>query len=602
MNPNPNVEIDKDGWVKYEVPQEIKQGLWPPSNARGYTIDERPARSLSRRIKVIGIGAGMSGIHLAHVVDTEQQDLIDLTIYEMGDEAGGVWHWNRYPGIACDVPGSNYQYIKDPKTDWSTYYAYGAEIREYYQGQMHKHGLEKYIHFSHEVVGADWNDESGVWTVSIKDLKTGDVKTDTCNLLISMVGSLHWPRWPDLKNLDKYKGTLVHSARYPKDLDLKGKRVAVLGSGSSGVQTVPAIVNEVDHLYHWIRSPTWIVPAVGAMFAGPGGSNFAYSEAQKERFAKDPHHYLAYRKAMESELNRRFRFIIKGSPESRLAREGCEAMMKEKLASVPEIAAKIIPTDFEVGCRRPTPAPGYLDALTRKDKVTVFLDEMQEMSEKGFIDANGTEHEVDVFICATGFDTTFKPHFPVRARGINMQDQWEKEPYSYLSIAVPNFPNFLMAYGPYGPTGHGSAAPIIENTITAFLKIARKMSEEQIVSLEPTEEATREFMEHVELYMKRTVWDGPCSSWFKKGKDGLPHHYPGSRVHFIEHVLQNFRPEDWKFKYRSGNRFRAFGNGFAQRETDGRDNSWYYGFLNEEGKDEMPDYTAIFEEYAVHNK
>lgn len=127
------------------------------------------------------------------------------------------------------------------------------------------------------------------------------------------------------------------------------------------------------------------------------------------------------------------------------------------------------------------------------------------------------------------------------------------------------------------------------------------MSEEQIVSLEPTDEATREYMEHVELYMKRTVWDEPCDSWFKKGKDGLPHHYPGSRVHFIEHVLQNFRPEDWKFKYKSGNRFRAFGNGFAQRETDGRDNSWYYGFLNEEGKDVMPDYTAIFEEYAVKN-
>ncbi|KAK0216999.1 FAD/NAD-P-binding domain-containing protein [Armillaria fumosa] len=563
------------------------------ANPRGYSVDEHPARTPERRIKIIGIGAGLTGIRLAEQIQTYHHDLVDLVIYEQADQAGGCWHWNRYPGVACDVPGSNYQYIKEPKTDWTSFYVSGAEIRQYYQNHAKKHDLNKYIIYNHKVVGARWCDETGEWTVTTRD-QSGKEMLDTCNVLISMRGSLDHPKWPELKGLLLYKGVLVHSARYPEGLDLKGKRVAVLGSGSSGLQIVPSILDNVGHLYHWIRSPTWIVPSVGAMFAGPGGTNFEYTEEKKAQFAQDPRHYLLYRKAMESELNKRFRFVISGSEESKAARANCEETMRQKLVTVPHIANKIIPTGFDVGCRRPTPAPGYLEALSNP-KVTVFTDELREMTEKGFIDAEGVEHEVDVFICATGFDTTWKPHFPIISRGENLQDRWAVEPDSYISYAVPNYPNFLIAAGPFGATGHGSAVPITEIMIDTFLKTVRKLGEEHITSMEPTEEATRDYMEHAALYLQRTVWTGKCSSWFKKGLNGIPHQYPGSRVHFMEEALA-FRPEDWKYIYASGNRFRFWGNGFAQREFDGRDNTWYYGLLD--GKDEMPDYTEIFAEYA----
>ncbi|KAK5275853.1 hypothetical protein LTR40_012392, partial [Exophiala xenobiotica] len=198
------------------------------------------------------------------------------------------------------------------------------------------------------------------------------------------------------------------------------------------------IASQVKQLYAWVKSPTWITAGFAQRFAGPNGGNFHYTPEQQKRFAENPQLFLKYSKMIESELNQRFKFILNGTPEAEGAREFAKNEMAQKLGSSnPELLDAIIPKDFGVGCRRPTPGNGFLEALSR-DNVHVFTDTMSEITPTGFIDAEGNEYEVDVIICATGFNTSWIPRFPVEANGHSIAKMWAKEPSSYISLGVPH--------------------------------------------------------------------------------------------------------------------------------------------------------------------
>ncbi|CAK5280944.1 unnamed protein product [Mycena citricolor] len=539
-------------------------------------------------------GAGISGISLAHDVQ-ETGEKLDLTIYEMASDVGGTWLWNRYPGIRCDIPSVNYQMHWCPNPDWSEYYSTGDEIQRYYKSLVDRFELWKYIHLQHEVTHAEWDDGAKKWKLRIRGPDQHEFE-DECDVFLNGGGVLNVWKWPSIEGLHSFKGTLCHTARWPENLSLKDKRVAVIGSGSSGIQVLAAIQPEVKQLYHWIRSPTWITGAFAPQFAGPGGVNFKYSEEQKERFRNDPEHALKYRKMIESELNERFKFIVQGTPEQLASLEFGNRDMRERLKQDERLIDAIVPKDFAVGCRRPTPGNGYLEALLEPN-VQVYTEMFQRITEKGFIDAQGNEVEVDVIVCATGFDTSFKPRFPIVAHGVNIQDLWKEYPVdSYLSVAVKNFPNYFMYYGPHGPTAHGSGAPVIHAYTTMFLKIIKKLQMENITAIKIKDKAADDFNEHRELYVKRTAWVGNCSSWFRLHKDAAPMLFPGNRVLFME-LLYNIRWEDWDYEYGyAGNRFGYLGTGFTQRETDGRDTTFYYGVMD--GRDEQPDYADIRPLYA----
>jgi len=237
---------------------------------------------------------------------------------------------------------------------------------------------------------------------------------------------------------------------------------------------------------------------------------------------------------------------------------------------------KIIPTDFGVGCRRPTPGNGFLEALTLPH-VKTFTEEMKRITPKGFIDHEGIEHEVDVIICATGFNTSWVPRFPIVANGKNIQDLHAKMPSSYLSIGVPEIPNYWTVTGPYGPLGHGSFLPIIELLVSHFLSIAHRMQTQNIKSMSPRQDVCDEFVEHAALFLKRTAWTSGCRSWFKQGKiDGPLVMWPGTRLVYFG-MLKEPRYEDYTIQYQSINRFEFMGNGFSTKEYDGSDLSWYLG-------------------------
>jgi hypothetical protein len=267
--------------------------------------------------------------------------------------------------------------------------------------------------------------------------------------------------------------------------------------------------------------------------------------------------------------------------------------MRRKLGSKSRLADTIIPKDFNPGCRRPTPAPGYLEALT-KDNVTVFTQHISKFDKTGFVDSESGEHyDVDAVICATGFDTTWLPRFQFTGRGgVSLSDQWggTQGVTPYLCVGIPNFPNYLTFCGPYGPVGHGSFLPLIEIWTVYMFSILEKLQIENIKSIVPKLSAAQDFRRHADLFLKRTAWTSPCRSWFKAGTvDGQAAIWPGSRLHHLE-IMRQPRYEDYEIEYWNKNRFAFLGNGFEMREFDGRDITNYLGCLNDQGKDLQPDY------------
>jgi hypothetical protein len=285
---------------------------------------------------------------------------------------------------------------------------------------------------------------------------------------------------------------------------------------------------------------------------------------------------------IEKELNQRFSLIIKGTAEANAAQTYSEGEMKRRMARNPQLADEVIPKAFAVGCRRPTPGNGYLEALTG-DKTTCFTQTVQAVTATGFIDHTGREHEVDAIVCATGFDTSWIPRFPLKVNGVDLRDTWTNEGVlSYLSVAVPEVPNYFSFCGPYGPLAHGSFFPIIERYTDYIVDVIGKMQVDSIRSLRPKRKVAEHFMKHSAEFLKRTAWTDPCSSWFKNGDPGgVPTIYPGSRVSFLR-LLKSPRYEDYEITYDNGNTFAFLGNGFALEELDGSDMTYYLGDLKEE--------------------
>ena len=211
--------------------------------------------------------------------------------------------------------------------------------------------IDKYVKLRHNVVSASWSDSESKWTLIIKNLVTGQRLEDRFDFVINGGGVLNKWKWPDIPGLLDFKGKLVHSASYPEGYDLRGKRVALIGAGSSAVQILPNIYDQVSEVYTWVRSPIWIAAAFGQQFAGENGGNFVYSKDQQAVFS-DPDRYLRYCKMIEDELNQRYQFIINGSDSQKEARRYSTDIMTNALKAQPELLAKIMPTEFDVGCRR----------------------------------------------------------------------------------------------------------------------------------------------------------------------------------------------------------------------------------------------------------
>lgn len=539
-----------------------------------------------RPLRVVFMGMGAAGIDFSyHLARTTQN--VDLTIYEKNPELGGTWYENRYPGCACDIPSPAYQYTWALNPNWSKYYSGSGEIFQYFKDVATKHNLQRFTQFNSKIIRAEWLDDTGKWKITIqRGSDPSDIQIDYADVFLNGGGFLNTWKWPDIEGLHTFHGPKLHSANWDDQVDLKDKRVLVVGAGSSGVQIVPTILPQVQSLHVVARSPTWITAGFAPRYAGPEGRNFEYSEGTKNAFREDPDLYRNYVKGIESELTQRFKFVVNDTPEAAEAREFSIAEMARKLTGKPELIDTLMPKNFGVGCRRPTPGNGFLEALC-EEKTTVWTQNIQKITPTGYVAHDGSTHDVDIIICATGFDTSFCPQFPVICNGRNLQDDFKGETVGYLGLNQPEVPNYFSFSGPYGPLGHGSALPMIEAYTQYILQVIEKMQTEDIKKLQVKRSVAEQFTKHSDTFLKRTAWSGPCSSWFKAGVAARkPTLWPGSRIHYLT-VLQRPRFEDYEISYFSDNMWNFLGNGFEKREHDGRDLTWYYG-LND-GKDVQPD-------------
>ncbi|KAH8684370.1 hypothetical protein BGZ60DRAFT_367323 [Tricladium varicosporioides] len=477
-------------------------------NDAEYTIGEHIMWA-PRKIRVACIGAGSAGIMFCYKKEKEFGDDIDLVVYERYPSPGGVWYANRYPGCKCDVPSAGYQYSFSPSAEWPKYYSSAEEIWKYYSDFANSHGyVEKYMKLSHEITRADWVEDLAKWRLSITEtLPSGDKRQfmDEVDFLIGNIGVLNTWKWPEIPNREHYKGQITHSANYDTSIDCTGKRVCVIGSGASSVQIIPVVQKQASHLVSFYRTPQWISSGLGIEgWTDAAGGNFTYTEEQKQKFRDDPKHYLEFRKAIENKINGSFRAMLKDHPFQKIGREMVEKSMAERLKNDPVLTKQLIP-DFAMGCRRLGPGEGFLEALIAEN-VTIARSGAASFSEKGVTCEDGTEYEFDVIICATGFDVSFRPYFPIVGReGKNLADEWTPTPEAYLAMAAHGFPNFFIgSLGPNCPAGHGSFVTVIEAAQNYICKIIRKLQTENIRSIDVKKNVVEEYNQHVHKWLQRT--------------------------------------------------------------------------------------------------
>ncbi|KAK4900271.1 hypothetical protein LTR27_002495 [Elasticomyces elasticus] len=530
---------------------------------------KKPMRTATRRLRICVIGASVSAMNLAYKIYHEhkmdQEGLAELCFYEANDDIGGTWLVNTYPGVACDVPAHIYTFPFEPNPEFSAFYASGKEILEYFKRTVAKYDLARDVKCGHRVQRAEFSEEEGRWKLEVG---TNDgVVHDSCDILVSATGFLSKWRWPDIQGLHEFKGILCHSAAWDKAFDSTGKRIAVIGNGSSAIQILPQVVDKAKHLTNFIRRPTYITPGLGSSIIG-GETQYYYSEEEKRRFREDPAELNRYRKKIQAGSNKAFDMFVKHSAAQENGRRQTAEMMKQKLGGDEELAKKLTP-EYEVGCRRATPGPGYLEAFTREN-VSLITEPIERVEATGIRTIDGVLHELDAIVCATGFDVSHRPHWPlIGGNGVTLADAWKDEPTSYLSLAAANFPNFWMFSGPNAPVGHGSLMAGLGWCADWMCQWVRKMAEEDILWIDPKQEVVDEFNAYADEIMQTLVWSGGCQSWYKSHRvDGkVTAVWAGSAMGFRE-MIETIRPEDFEIKHRSKNRFRFMGNGRTKMEYD----------------------------------
>ncbi|KAE8408281.1 hypothetical protein BDV37DRAFT_296468 [Aspergillus pseudonomiae] len=561
------------------------------SNPNSPFISER-AIDQPRPLKVVYIGAGISGI-IAAIRFIQAVPTLDLVIYEKNPELGGTWYENRYPGCACgtgtnpksdgylltslDVPSHAYQLSFESWTGWSSFFSGSDEILEYWKRVAKKYDVRKYIQFEKRCTGARWNEALGKWFVQMLDLQTGQTFEDNADVLITGTGQLNEWKWPPIPGLHSFKGKLLHSACWDETYDLKGRNVAVVGGGSSGIQIVPALLDTVQSMDHYIRGKMWICSQLGgeqlAERTGQKGGNFQFTAEEKHTWREDPAAYIRYRKDLEFKMQTFHGKSQRGSKMQIAAQAEYTADMEHRLKPKPELLEQLLPT-FPPLCKRIAPGPGYLEALT-SPKVNVITSSITNVDATGII-ADGKHRPVDAIVCATGFETSPGSGFPILGRqGVNLRQRYAECPETYLGLCTDGFPNFFQSLGPNSFQGAGNLLITIEQTHLYISEILTRMAYDNIGLVEPKRSQVENFTKYAEEYFKRTVYSAECASWYKSSPPGTSPQaqkrgrvaalWPGSSLHAIR-ALRRVRWEDFEVSPYDGNDFGWFGNGWTVKE------------------------------------
>lgn len=515
----------------------------------------------TRKLKVLTVGAGLSGIQIAYKLQKHTKN-VEHVIYEKNENLGGTWLENKYPGCACDIPSHAYTLNFALNPDWPRFFSYAPDILKYLEKVCDVFDLRKYMTFNTEVIRAEWQDDVGKWKITLRQkTPTGEEREfeEECDVFLYASGLLNNYKWPAIKGINKFKGRIAHTARWPDDYQSeqwKNERVAVIGSGASSIQTVPTMQPHVKHLDVFVRTGVWFV-----QIANNYGQNKEYTEEEREEFRKDPRKLVAHAKDIENQVNGLWGAFYAGSEVQKGAQEMFRTRMKEFIKD--ERLLEGFTPKFEVGCRRITPGDPYMHAI-QEPNVDVHFTAVNEITETGVIGADGIEREVDTIVCATGFDVTYRPRFPIIGKnGVNLYDKWKDTPESYLGLACPDMPNWLMFIGPTWPVENGSVTGPLLSVSEYVVKIIKKMQRDHIKSWVPRQDITDRFNEHAQEWIKHTVWKDECRSWYKNNDTGRVNAvWPGSSNQYIE-IIETPRYEDFDIEYMHKNPWAHLGMGYA---------------------------------------
>lgn len=406
---------------------------------------------------------------------------------------------------------------------------------------------------------------------------TSKEQTVKANFFISAAGRLNDGVFPAIDGLQHFEGHIRHSTDWDHSYDYTGKRVAIIGNGASGMQIVPNLLPRVAHIDHYIRSKVWVSPFFRpgiptAVADAPGGH--VYTNEEREEWVSNPAAYLEYRKSLDIKFYSGIQGSVLGSPENAALRKVINQLIFERTKGNQELIEKLTP-DYSPGCKRLTPAPGYIEALL-DPKVEFITEPIIKATARGLITAGGNLHEVDAVVAATGFSGDYRPRIPIIGLdNMNLQDQWAPEgpvgvPDTYFGIMTPGFPNYFFLLQVQG-TALGGVVPLqCEISATYITKCIRKLQSQSYTSLCPTVDATEEFNAVLDGFYENKISSDTCSSWWKAGKGRTRNlvGWPGSGYHRFDN-MRDPRWEDFTFKTAKRsekNRFDYFGNGFTERE------------------------------------
>ncbi len=473
-----------------------------------------------RKLRTIVIGAGMAGL-LAGIRLKMRGDS-DFTIYEKGDQVGGTWRENTYPGLTCDVPAHAYTYSFAYNPEWSAFMAPGPEIREYFEDMALRYDVKDHIRFNSEVESCEWRD--GLWHI-----RTKDGIEDSGNVLVAATGVLHHPSYPDIEGLEEFAGACFHSARWDHSVPLDGKRIGVIGTGSTGVQIVSALAGRASKLTHFQRTAQWIMGRPGK----------TYTEEDKRGFRTDPALIEAVRNNPEGAANRERFLEAVINPESP-AHEELESLLLQQLydrVPDPVLREKLRP-NYRAACKRLIFANDYYDAVQHPD-VDLETRQIERVEAGGVRLKDGTLIELDVLVLATGFhaDRFVRPMTMKGEGGADLNDLWAQVPRAYFAITVPHFPNMVLLNGPAGPVGNFSLIDVAEAQWDYFDKLLQPIREGKAAGIAPTTEALDAYDARRSEAAAKTVWASGCRSWYIGG-DGLPQVWSWSMDYFWEAMSQ----------------------------------------------------------------
>lgn len=480
--------------------------------------------------KTIIIGSGFGGQCAA--LKLKKNGINDFLILERRNFMGGTWAQNTYPGAAVDVQSPLYSIESEPY-DWSQMFAEQDELQTYTNHVIDKNNLREKTQLNANVSKIEWHEEDQCWHVHLQDQPT-----ISAQFVVNASGPLSTPVIPEFKGKDTFKGKSFHTNNWDQDYDYKGKRVAIIGSGASAAQVIPAIAEDVNQLHVFQRSPHWVLPRPDRVFT-----------PWQRKVLQNKTLYKALRKAIYWELESRVIGFKYSHTMLKLAAQN-KAFKHIKQQISDTVLRKKITPDYTIGCKRIILSNTLYPALSR-DNVSLHdkTQGIKEITETGIITQDGEQLDLDLIVYSTGYDATDGViSYPVIGREQKkLGDFWQEFPRAYLGTSAPGFPNLFIVTGPNTGIGHTSAIVVIEAQMNYIISSIKSLQNKSTKAIEVKADAENRYTQHIHKEMTKTVWkSGGCNSWYQSKSGHVIAMFPGFSFTY-RRWTKNFRPADHHF-------------------------------------------------------